>query len=287
MKILSNGAQLSHEPVFEVVSGNAQSLASVPSATLFNNSLDFPIYHNLSNNNDNLKLVYCATGGAILTNRNGNTHFLSAGSTMFIRTDENWSMLMGRGDQSWLFSEWSPSQLTVPSETIIQTEIFLIGKCSTVVRELTEIIKNNSSKIAQNPNLFIAWLNVLIHEKHLSTASFTLTPLRLVDAEPISKLIDLIKSTPQELWNLTRAAEIAGYSPFHLSRTFRTIANMGFPEYVDRCRTEVAIRKLLEGAESMSFVAGDSGFGTPQAMRTAFREYTGFLPSEMKSHFDD
>jgi AraC-like DNA-binding protein len=62
---------------------------------------------------------------------------------------------------------------------------------------------------------------------------------------------------------------------------------MGFPEYVDRCRTEVAIRKLLEGAESMSFVAGDSGFGTPQAMRTAFREYTGFLPSEMKSHFDD
>jgi len=101
---------------------------------------------------------------------------------------------------------------------------------------------------------------------------------------PLLALIGAVRSNPERDWSLNGAANEAGYSPFHLSRTFKAIAGFGFPEFVDRCRTEIAVEALLsDPATSIDDVAITSGFGSTQAMRDSFREYTGLLPSELRS----
>lgn len=101
--------------------------------------------------------------------------------------------------------------------------------------------------------------------------------------EALRHLVAAVKQDPREPWSLKDAATHAGYSPFHLSRTFRQLAGYGFPEFVDRCRAEIAIVALLTGSEPIESIAESSGFGSVQALRDACREYIGLLPSELRN----
>lgn len=256
----------------------------VPNTNILKGEVATPTYYKFFNDFENRKFLYSKEGSAILISSDGNPIFLSAGSATFINPNEQWDILLGRGPHKWILSEWPVGHSAIPDSSLDSSVTFLVGNCSRVVRELTDRVSAVAEQISEWPNFTYAWFNMLIHEKHNSGNTYSLTPIFRDGADPISDLIESIKSAPQTQWNLTEAAKLAGYSPFHLSRVFRSIANMGFPEFVDRCRTEVAITKLLKGTDTMSVVSAQSGFGTPQAMRNAFREYTGFLPSEMRSN---
>jgi len=101
--------------------------------------------------------------------------------------------------------------------------------------------------------------------------------------EPLVSLMRAVKARPTDTWSLKEAASMAGYSAFHLSRTFRVAVDYGFPEFVDRCRTELAVQELLTTENSIEEIATHSGFGSTQSLRSACREYLGFLPSEIRS----
>lgn len=101
--------------------------------------------------------------------------------------------------------------------------------------------------------------------------------------EPLLNLMRAVKKSPHDSWSLKEAASMAGYSAFHLSRTFRASIDYGFPEFVDRCRTEVAVEMLSSSDHSLEDVASACGFGSTQAFRSACREYLGLLPSEIRS----
>lgn len=110
--------------------------------------------------------------------------------------------------------------------------------------------------------------------------------LAVVPADAPGTLRDLmleVKSRPSDPWSLKDAADFASYSPFHLSRTFRQSMEYGFPDFVDRCRTEVAIGLLFDSDRSVEEVSIVAGFGSAQAMRESFKEYVGLLPSELRS----
>jgi AraC-like DNA-binding protein len=117
------------------------------------------------------------------------------------------------------------------------------------------------------------------------TASSTSFLADIVSTAPdaLKQLMVAVKKDPTGNWSLRDAAAYAGYSPFHLSRTFRTVVDFGFPEYVDRCRAEFAIDRLLKTDLSIDEVASSCGFGSTQALREAFKEYLGMLPSEIRS----
>lgn len=95
-------------------------------------------------------------------------------------------------------------------------------------------------------------------------------------------MLEQVVADPAGNWSLHRAAEVAAYSPFHLSRTFRSLSPYGFPEFVERLRCELATRALLGANRPLEDVAAATGFGSVSAMRAATREYTGFLPSELR-----
>lgn len=96
-------------------------------------------------------------------------------------------------------------------------------------------------------------------------------------------LMEKVKENPTHSWSLKEAAGHAGYSPFHLSRTFRTVLAYGFPEFVDRCRTELAIERLLRENVAIDDLSDSCGFGSTQALRESFKEYIGLLPSELRT----
>jgi len=101
--------------------------------------------------------------------------------------------------------------------------------------------------------------------------------------DSIANLIKFVRTDPARAWSLRDAAHEIGYSPFHLSRTFRASMPYGFPEYVERCRAEVACQDVLTTRESVEKIAIEKGFGSAQAMRDAFRRHFGLLPNEIRT----
>jgi AraC-like DNA-binding protein len=99
----------------------------------------------------------------------------------------------------------------------------------------------------------------------------------------IFDLTKRVRKDPSLPWPLKEAADIAGYSPFHFSRVFKSLAGFGFHEYVDRCRTESAIEMLCNTDEPIDTVAALTGFGTTQGLRESVKEYLGLVPSEIRA----
>ena len=258
----------------------------LPAIALVKGEIQSPTLNNVNENIQNRRFLYCDKGNALLFQGDHTKHFLAPGTATFIQPGESWSLLLSRGNQSWIMCNWAAGNEAIPDEEITQTSSFLINNCSMVVRLLTERVVGRSDELGEWPNFALSWFNMLIHERHFTERTFALTPIFKNGADPIEDLITAIKTKPQQNWNLTDAAKLAGYSPFHLSRVFRAVANMGFPEFVDRCRTELAIDKLLTSNDQLNLISEQCGFGTPQAMRNACREYTGFLPSEFRVSSD-
>jgi transcriptional regulator GlxA family with amidase domain len=99
----------------------------------------------------------------------------------------------------------------------------------------------------------------------------------------IQDLVDAVRKNPSNSWPLRDAADRAGYSPFHFSRVFKSLVGFGFHEYVDRCRTELAVSMLATSDRPVESVAQASGFGTTQGLRESIKEYLGLVPSELRS----
>ncbi len=101
--------------------------------------------------------------------------------------------------------------------------------------------------------------------------------------ETILQLIDKVRKSPASAWPLKEAADMAGYSPFHFSRVFKSLVGYGFHEYVDRCRTECSVDMLVTTDNPVDLVASTCGFGTTQGLRESVKEYLGLVPSELRN----
>lgn len=99
----------------------------------------------------------------------------------------------------------------------------------------------------------------------------------------IMDLTKLVQQDPSQPWPLKDAADEAGYSPFHFSRVFKSLAGFGFHEFVDRSRTEMAINMLTASDDPIDVIAAKCGFGTTQGLRESVKEYLGLVPSELRT----
>lgn len=101
-------------------------------------------------------------------------------------------------------------------------------------------------------------------------------------SEGLKSLSNQVKDRPEANWSLASAAEIAGYSPFHLSRVFRSEIGVGFPEYVDRCRLSAVLENYLTPKTDIGKLAIASGFGSVSAFRECLKAHLGLLPTDLK-----
>ena len=116
-----------------------------------------------------------------------------------------------------------------------------------------------------------------------SETALRLRPPTVAEAHAFAPLIQSIEHAPTEPWHLKEAAEKAGYSPFHFSRTFKQVVGCGFHEYVDRTRTEIAVELLLQGT-SIADAASKAGFSSSRSLRESLRDYLGLLPADLQGN---
>jgi len=102
---------------------------------------------------------------------------------------------------------------------------------------------------------------------------------------PIDRIRLHILENPRANLGLDALAEVAGVSPRHLSRLFRSELGMNPAAYVELTRIDIARRLLEDGAAPIKTIAYAAGFGSTTTLRRAFLRRIGVAPLQYRLRF--
>jgi transcriptional regulator GlxA family with amidase domain len=105
------------------------------------------------------------------------------------------------------------------------------------------------------------------------------------DSPKLQKLAEKITTHPRADWQTDALAAEAGVSRRSLSRLFRRGLNISPADFVERVRTDLARRRLLETNENVEGIAVACGFGSLRRMDRAFARAISASPTEFRSRF--
>lgn len=117
-----------------------------------------------------------------------------------------------------------------------------------------------------------------------SQFSATLTA-QVAVTSPIDKIRLHIAENPRADLSLEALAKIAGVSPRHLSRLFRTELAMNPVAYVELTRIDIARRLLEDSTAPIKTIAHAAGFGSTTTLRRAFLRRIGVAPAQYRLRF--
>jgi AraC-like DNA-binding protein len=215
-------------------------------------------------------------------------------SMFFIKGPVRLSALAARGDHriqmlSWLSStlpsldQWLQNHATSRNS---QGHSKYVG-CKPIDPNFVDTIKRFEEAKSEKTEITEPLLLSVIYESvgriMVGGDQMQLSPLPADLPEPIERLAAAVREEPAGNWSLKEASDMASYSPFHFSRVFKQLVGYGFHEYVDRCRTELAVDMLVSTEIAVDNVATNAGFGTTQGLRESVRDYLGLVPSEFRS----
>jgi transcriptional regulator GlxA family with amidase domain len=101
----------------------------------------------------------------------------------------------------------------------------------------------------------------------------------------IKKLAEKVTAQPRVDWRTDVLAAEAGVSRRSLSRLFRTGLNVSPTDFIERVRTDLARRRLLETDDNVEAIAVACGFGSLRRMDRAFARAISASPTEFRSRF--
>jgi transcriptional regulator GlxA family with amidase domain len=101
----------------------------------------------------------------------------------------------------------------------------------------------------------------------------------------IKKLAEKVTAQPRADWRTDVLAAEAGVSRRSLSRLFRTGLDVSPADFVERVRTDLARRRLLETDDNVEAIAVTCGFGSLRRMDRAFARAMSASPTEFRSRF--
>ena len=99
----------------------------------------------------------------------------------------------------------------------------------------------------------------------------------------IARVIEAILADPAAPHTVQSLAAVAHLSPFHFHRIYRALTGEGVFETVQRLRLAQAAQRLSSAEDSITDVALNVGYGSPQAFARAFREFTGVSPGAFQT----
>jgi len=200
---------------------------------------------------------------------------------------------MSRGEHMGLYFIWPAMETRALYRWIMETDAnamrraFFVTSGSAMDANPAGLIKSMRDMSRKNPHQHLpqlfAHLHTLVGRVLVAPNELTLASIPPDIPDSVQGLLEQVKKNPTGEWSLKEASNIAGYSPFHLSRTFKTLVGYGFPEFVDRCRTELAVAALVSSEEPVDDIASRCGFGSSHGLRESVKEYLGLLPSELRA----
>jgi AraC family transcriptional regulator len=98
--------------------------------------------------------------------------------------------------------------------------------------------------------------------------------------ERTADALDLLSARLDDPPSLRELASAAGCSPFHFHRIWRALLGETVSQTIARLRIAAAQQRLRNPGATITRVAMDGGFSTPQSFARAFRRVAGLSPSE-------
>jgi len=215
-------------------------------------------------------------------------------SVFYVRGPIRLNSLVARGDHKLQMLSWNAAMLPALDQWIQNTgpvrqskgQYRFVG-CKPIDPNFSEPLRRFEEARKQQSELaeplFMSFIYEAVGRIMVGGDEMQLSPLPADLPEPIQRLTEAVRQNPARSWSLKEASDMASYSPFHFSRVFKQLVSYGFHEYVDRCRTEMAVGLLVSSDKAVDIVAAQSGFGTTQGLRESVREYLGLVPSEFRS----
>jgi AraC family transcriptional regulator len=99
----------------------------------------------------------------------------------------------------------------------------------------------------------------------------------------VNRVLDHIRQHRDEELSLERLASVAGFSPFHFHRIFKSMVGENLREHVQRTRLEHAATALLTRPHvDVLVIALENGFTSASAFARAFKERFGVTASQWR-----
>jgi AraC family transcriptional regulator len=98
--------------------------------------------------------------------------------------------------------------------------------------------------------------------------------------ERIERTLTLLSTRLDDPPSLRELACTAGSSPYHFHRIWRALMGETVSHTIARLRIAVAQERLRRDHATVTQVAVDGGFATPQSLARAFRRVSGMTPTE-------
>jgi AraC family transcriptional regulator len=99
----------------------------------------------------------------------------------------------------------------------------------------------------------------------------------------IARVIEAILADPGAPHTVDSLASVAHLSPYHFHRIYRAMTGESIAETVQRVRLAQAAYRLTVAGDSVTTVAGNVGYDSPQAFSRAFRGFAGVSPSAFQT----
>ncbi|NIJ21211.1 AraC family transcriptional regulator [Sphingomonas naasensis] len=103
----------------------------------------------------------------------------------------------------------------------------------------------------------------------------------------MERALNLLASRLDDPPGLAELAAAAHISPFHFHRIWRAMTGEPLGQTIARLRIAASQERLAAGGATVTAVAMDGGFGTPQSFARAFRRVTGLTPTQFVSRGAD
>lgn len=101
----------------------------------------------------------------------------------------------------------------------------------------------------------------------------------------LTRVLDYMNDQLHETPTLDELAGIAGYSPFHFARLFKSTVGVAPHQYLTKLRIQRSQFMLARSDISITKVASDLGFDSSSHFAATFRQVVGVTPSAFRGSF--
>jgi AraC family transcriptional regulator len=105
--------------------------------------------------------------------------------------------------------------------------------------------------------------------------------------QTLARVLDYLNTNLGEDITISRLAQLAGLEPYQFVRAFKRTMGMTPHRYIVENRIEIAKRQLRTSELSITSVALEVGFATPNHFSSVFRKLVGTSPSLYRRSFED
>jgi AraC-like DNA-binding protein len=213
-----------------------------------------------------------------------------------LRPVQSFSIFFDRGlpEQAWLSLSRAQSALDCPADA---------GQCPVEFAErlyehdnlVSPVLRHIRAAVDSGP-VEDAWLDeqllfllgrmLRLHFRKLRVESAVPSRKPATRRELLRRLnlgVDFIQTRYREPVRLKDIAEAAHLSPFHFLRVFKSVYRISPSDYLNRKRTQVALRLLRESDWTMDAIAGHAGFGSRTGLYRHLKSHYGTEPLESRS----